>query len=320
MFKFSVALVIVLLFLPSQTFARNDSGFIAGRDFNYYSATRQFFDIADSAVSFARVRLAGILRDSIDYRPDIYIEDNLNDFKERIGASVPDWGAAVAMPYKRMIVVKSPAHFRLGKSLYELLLHEYAHLALENRLNHVRPPRWLDEGLAMYTSYEWGWAGNITLSQAVVLGNLVPLRDIENLNRFSGGKAQLAYAQSYMAVRFLLDAYGVESFNILLDSLKSRRSVDEALMAATGSDYSGFEREYVDFLKSRFNLLTIIANMSYLWLFLAVVVVVGFILAFRKKKKYYKKWEEEEKYQSTDFDYGDPDSPEKADDEDKPWL
>ena len=123
-----------------------------------------------------------------------------------------------------------------------------------------------------------------------------------------------------MAVRFLLDAYGVESFNILLDSLKSRRSVDEALMAATGSDYSGFEREYVDFLKSRFNLLTIIANMSYLWLFLAVVVVVGFILAFRKKKKYYKKWEEEEKYQSTDFDYGDPDSPEKADDEDKPWL
>jgi hypothetical protein len=34
---------------------------------------------------------------------------------------------------------------------------------------------------------------------------------------------------------------------------------------------------------------------------------------------YYKKWEEDEKYQSTDFDYGDPDNPEQIDDEDEPW-
>jgi hypothetical protein len=152
------------------------------------------------------------------------------------------------------------------------------------------------------------------------MGSLIPLNEIERLNRFSSGKAQLAYAQSYMAVKYLIDAYGKESFNILLDSLRNRRSADEALMAAVGSNYTGFEKEYVKFLKSRFNLLTIIANMSYLWLFLAVVVIIGFILAFRKKKKYYKKWEEEEKYHSTDFDYGDPDNPEKVDDEDKPWL
>ncbi len=288
--------------------------------YDYYASTKQFVSVVDSAVVRARDELIIILGDSLYYRPKIFIENNQTDFKNRIGAAVPDWGAAVALPYKQMIVLKSPANFRLGKSLFELIKHEYTHLALQDRLNHIEPPRWLNEGLAMYIAFEWGWTSNIALSNAVVFGSVVPLREIEKMNRFPEGQARIAYAQSYMAVKYLLEQYGFDSFNILLDNLRDRQSIDDALITATGSNYDGFEKEFNNYLRTKFNLLTIFIDMSYLWLFLAIVVIVGFFLNYSKKKKKYKEWDEYDKYHSTDFDYGDSDNPEQVDDEDKPWA
>jgi len=312
--------MLMTFLLVTETQADNDISPNRRQYYDYFAANDQFVSQVDSAVISARNALKIILGDTLHYRPRIYIEQNLSDFSRRIGSAIPDWGAAVAMPYRQMIVLKSPAHFRLEKSLYELIKHEYAHLALEDRLYHVEPPRWLNEGLAMYVAYEWGWANNISLSQAALFGSLVPLRDIEKLNRFPSGRAQTAYAQSYIAVKYLLEQYGIESFNILLDHLKDGKSIDTALMAAIGSDYDGFEQEFTIYLKSRFNLLTIFIDMSYLWLFLAIVVIVGFILKMLNRKKKYQEWDEHEKYHSTDFDYGDPDNPEQVDDEDKPWA
>jgi len=321
----NIKLFIISLFLLSfytiPAISADDNTNLKRRPYyDYYADTEQFIGIIDSAVAQARYELIKILGDSLHYRPKIYIENNLQNFRNRIGSAVPDWGAAVAMPYKQMIVTKSPANFRLGKSLYELIKHEYTHLALEDRLNHTEPPRWLNEGLAMYIAFEWGWASNVALSQAVVFGTVIPLGEIEKMNRFPEGQARTAYAQSYMAVKYLLEQYGFDSFNILLDNIKNRQSIDTALMAATGSDYDGFEKEYINYLQTKFNLLTIFIDMSYLWLFLAIVVIIGFFLRFGKKKKKYKEWDEYDKYHSTDFDYGDPDNPEQVDDEDKPWA
>ena len=47
-------------------------------------------------------------------------------------------------------------------------------------------------------------------------------------------------------------------------------------------------------------------------------LIIGFFLALRRRRQYYRKWEEEERLASTDFDYGDPDEPERPDD-DEPW-
>ncbi len=316
-----IGLLSVILFglLASLSAAENTAP-VEQAHYYYHAANRQFINEVDSAISLARKDLSLILGDSLGIKPSIYIEDTPEEFRQRIGSAVPDWGAAVALPYKQMIVVKSPAHFRLGKPLSELIKHEYAHLALEDRLRHVEPPRWLNEGLAMYIAFEWGWSSNVSLSQAVVLGSIVPLIEIEKMNRFSEGRAQIAYAQSYMAVKYLLDQYGFESFNILLDRIRDRQSMDDAMMAAIGSNYNGFEKEYLDYLKSRFNLFTIFIDMTYLWLFLAIVVIIGFVIRLRRKKKFYKEWDEYEKYHSTDFDYGDPDKSEQEDDEDKPWA
>ena len=67
-------------------------------------------------------------------------------------------------------------------------------------------------------------------------------------------------------------------------------------------------------------MVSIFTDTYFLWIFLALVVFIGFLVKTIRRQKYYKKWDDEDKYQSTDFDYGDPDNPEQTDDEDKPWA
>jgi len=321
MLRLPIVSLFLLLFSAFSAAAEDQPVIIQRPHFVYHFDNPTFIQTADSALENARTRLIDILNDSLDYRPAIYIPDNLADFKAVVGAAFPDWGAAAALPYRHLIAIKSPASYPLGRSLRELLQHEYTHLALEHRLFHVQPPRWLDEGLAMYISSEWGWGENINMTRAVLFNSLIPLKEIKELNRFSEGKALIAYSESYLAVKYLLDSYGRESFNIFLDKLKDNSSVDQALMASVGSGYDGFENEFFEFLRKKYTLMTFFSDTLYFWLALAVLVVIGFLIGFRKKRKFYKKWEDEDKYESKDFDYGDPDNIEEEDDEDEdqPW-
>ncbi|HUV30953.1 MAG TPA: hypothetical protein VMY05_07700 [Acidobacteriota bacterium] len=287
--------------------------------FIYYFDSPHYIETADSVLNDARARLEALLRDTLDYKPEVHLVKDLGRFTALIGGGFPDWGAAAAVPHRGRIVIKSPDHFNLNRGLGEMLAHEYAHLALDHRVGLGLAPRWLHEGLAMTVSREWSWSDNLAMSKAAVFGQVIPLRDVDRLNRFNAGKAHVAYAESYLAVTYLFEGYGPEAANLLLDVLASGGSVDEALMASTGSNYDDFEAEFRLFVLKRFNIVTLFMDTIWLWLALAVVVIVGAILQFRRRRKYYKQWEEQERLHSTDFDYGDPENPERTDDEDEPW-
>lgn len=263
-------------------------------------------------------KFCGGLQDSLDYRPEIHIVNLKQRFDSLIGGAFPDWGAAAAVPTRGLIVIKSPDAFNVGKSLPELLAHEYSHLALAHRTGWHRPPRWFDEGLAMYVSSEWGWTNNIAMSRAALFGDLLPLGAIEKVNRFSSPLAEVAYAQSYQAAKYLFDVYRVDAVTVFLDRIRAGAPLDSALLAATGSSYADFNAEFGIYLRGRYNLATLFMDTVYLWLFLALIVVVGAVLSYRRRKKYYEQWDEQEKLHSTDFDYGNPDNPEEPDD-DEPW-
>jgi len=286
--------------------------------FTYVFDNPVYIDQADSILRRARSQLTEILGDSLTGEVDVFLVDSQTRFDSLIGGSFPDWGAAAALPYVRRIVVKSPDRFNLGKSLRELLAHELAHLALAHRVAPHTPPRWLDEGVATMVSMEWRWSNNLTMGLASVMGQFIPLGEIDRVNRFGESKARLAYAESYLAVRYLYDDYGPEVLGLMLDSLAQGSGTDRALLQATGSDYANFEQEFRIYLQRRFNFISLVADTMYLWLALAIVVIIGAVYKMSKRKKYYEKWEREEHLASTDFDYGDPDNPEEPDD-DEPW-
>jgi len=287
-------------------------------DFNYYFDHPHYLAEADSTLRATRARLQRLLNSDLAFQAEVFLVGSKDRFDSLIGGRFPDWGAAAAIPVRRRIVIKSPDSFPLSRPLRELLSHEYAHLALAYRTGLRGAPRWFEEGLAMVASMQWSWADNLTMNLASVTGRFIPLAEIESVNRFGESRARLAYAESYLTVQYLFDTYGIEAVNIFLDQVAAGASLDRALMASTGSNYADFETEVRVYLQQRFNLVGLLADTMYFWLALAVIVIIGFFLALRRRRQYYRKWEEEERLASTDFDYGDPDEPERADD-DEPW-
>jgi hypothetical protein len=274
----------------------------------------------DSALVRAQNKLRSLLRDTLDYRPELYVVGDLERFSQLIGGKFPDWGAAVAIPSRGRIVIKSPDNFVNQRSLAELVAHEYSHLALADRLGIREAPRWLDEGMAMYVAAEWGWSENVAMSKAAVFRQFIKLSDIDQVNRFNAGKAEIAYSQSYLAVKYFVDQYGLNALTIFLDNIAAGRPMDTCLMRSTGSVEAEFEKEFHDYLTQRYNMTSFLMDTIWLWIFLAFVVVIGGFLKYRRRRQYYKKWEEQEKFESTDFQYG-KGRPEDADpdEDDEPW-
>jgi hypothetical protein len=270
---------------------------------------------ADSVITVTAARLSNLIGPSATDSIDVFIVSSNARFDSLTGPSIPDWGAGVAMPHKNRIVVKSPLILTGEKSLGELVAHEFSHIALSRAVRSQPVPRWLNEGMAMYSSAEWGWGDNLAMGWAVISGNIIPLSKIEQLNRFQSGQAQVAYSESYLAFRYFLDTYGRSGLRILLAGLAEGHSIDDAFVSATGTDQAGFGREFSIYLHGRYNVITMIFNSNILWILLALLIVVGFVLYLFRRKKRFAEFDEYDKYHSTDFDYGEVEEP----DEDKPW-
>ncbi len=288
----------------------------AAASYTIYADIPEDSAYADRIIRQTHTRLVGLIGNFEIDSLDIYIVDSHSRFDSLSGAAIPDWGVGVAIPYKKRIVIKSPLIITGVKSLGELVAHEYSHIVLHHRTAFQPVPRWLDEGMAMYVSAEWGWENNVSVSWAVVMGTIIPLTEIESLNRFESSKAQAAYAQSFLTFKYFIDTYGESSLRIFLQELSRGRDFDDALLRAIGTTYAAFNRESIDYIQGRYNLLTLIFNSNLLWIGLALIVIIGFILTRINRKKRYEQLDEYEKYHSSDFDYGD--EVEKPD-EDKPW-
>lgn len=287
--------------------------------FTFYFSEPQYIDGADSILNQTRRKMITLLRDSLSYKPSIYLLDDLDDFNRLVAGKFPDWGAAAAYPERELIAIKSPLTFNINKSLRELLAHEYTHLAVSHKCGFYEPPRWLNEGLAMDASMEWSWSDNLAMGKAAVFGQFIPLQKIEMVNRFNESKAHVAYAESYLAVQFMLKRYGQNSINLFLTQISQKKTAGDAMYAATGLSMMEFQQDFEKYLSQRFNYASLFMDTIFFWALLAIIVVAAFFMRFRKRRKFYRKWEDEEKYQSTDFDYGDPDNPEQVDDDDEPW-
>ncbi|NOY88036.1 MAG: hypothetical protein GXO93_01440 [FCB group bacterium] len=288
--------------------------------FTYYFDNPAYVKIADSSLSVARNKLLKLLNDTLPYKPSVYIVDDIDIFRKLTWGKFPDWGAGAAFPERQLIAIKDPAKFPVHRSLKELLAHEYTHLVIADKIGFHTVPRWFNEGMAMYISMEWGWGDNLAMSKSAVFGQFVRLKDIERVNRFNESKAQVAYSESYLAVEYMVKNYGKHSLAVYLDSLSVGVNENKALEAAVGAYDNEFENEFKQYLNQRFNVVSLFMDTMFFWLGLAIIVVIAGFMRFKRRRKYYKKWKEEETWQSTDFDYGDPDHPEKIDDDDRPWL
>ena len=204
-------------------------------------------------------------------------------FRAWAGPSAPEWGAALAFPESRRIVMQGSAAGSEAGDPEVVLRHELAHLALHEQLGD-KPPRWFDEGYASLAAREWKREDALAANVALALRGAPSLDELEA--SFNGGSAaaQSAYALSYRAVADLAALDPQRGLTLFFQYWKQGSSMDVAIRRAFGVTLSGFEKEYQARTRRRYGALAVAADLS-LVLFVVSVLVLPFFLARRLRDR-----------------------------------
>ncbi len=162
----------------------------------------------------------------------------------------PSWGAAVALPGSRTILLRADQG-----DLYRTLRHELAHLALHESVK-VRVPLWFDEGYATWAAGEWSRFEGLELNFAVVRGRIPDFRALDGALRGSATTADAAYALAASAVTELSRRNPSGSLTPLMARLQEGDDFEAAVLATTGLTIAQFETEWRKTLRRRYSLFT----------------------------------------------------------------
>lgn len=125
------------------------------------------------------------------------------------------------------------------------ILHEYTHYVFERKIDETEAddsalyPVWFHEGLAEYVAndtfhLEHSLFQSVPLDQLVTHDQWQKARFIDRAN---------VYEQSYFAISYLVDEFGEESLNELINSTGMTRDFEKSFTKLTGMTLSEFEIE-----------------------------------------------------------------------------
>ena len=188
--------------------------------------------------------------------------------RELTGGRAPAWGAGVALPGSRTILIRADAQNPLG-----VLRHELAHLAL-HRAVRVRVPRWFDEGYAAYAAGEWDRLDQLALNMAVLRGATPDLAQLDAALRGRAPEASTSYALAMSAIVELARRHPSGTLDPLLALLKEGVSFESALSRTTGLTPGQFAAEWRKGVRQRYGLFSWMAAGG-LWLLIAAAVLLA---------------------------------------------
>lgn len=120
--------------------------------------------------------------------------------------------------------------------------HELTHLVFDTAVRNPYhfPPRWLNEGLAVYLAQGYDASDRDTVRSAVADGTLIPLDGLTGEFPTTRDQFYLAYAESVSSIDFFVRTYGQTALVALIRSYSTGLTDDEAFSAAIGLDTRAF--------------------------------------------------------------------------------
>lgn len=225
----------------------------------------------------------------------VVIAASNEEFALETSAGVPDWGVGCAFPRRGLIVLKSPRIVDYPLQMEAVVVHEMAHVAAGRVLGRVDVPQWFDEGIAMAIAGEWRLEQSPSLASAAAAGRLIPLGALER--GFPGGSeaAALAYAESFQAVRFLMERTGINEPGDLVRLIATEGDFDRALLAIYGASRREFEEDLFGFFGRRFRPGLILRDGRFLFSVATALFLVAVVVRTRRSRRRMREWEEEER-------------------------
>jgi hypothetical protein len=166
------------------------------------------------------------------------------------GDAVTPWTEGLAFPAERRILLLRVAPRSMGK----LVGHELCHVVLYERLAEAgaEAPRWLHEGLAKYSSDDFTSEDRSALGEAASDGKLLGLADLDDAFAGDPTRVQLAYAESYTLVEFLVELDPDRGVAKLLTRLGETRDVGRALRLAYGLPAEALEQSWLQSVRTNY--------------------------------------------------------------------
>jgi len=126
--------------------------------------------------------------------------------------------------------------------------HELVHLVFNTAVDNPYhfPPRWLNEGLAVYLSQGYEPGDRNVVERAARDGTLIPIDGLTGQFPTTADRFGLAYAESVSAVDFLIRTHGRDALVSLIRSYADGRTDDEAFRTALGADVDAFAQAWLD--------------------------------------------------------------------------
>ncbi len=125
--------------------------------------------------------------------------------------------------------------------------HELTHVVFDDGTTNPyhAPPRWLNEGIAVYLSEGYGSSDKSLVSRAAKSKTLTPLQGLIGQFPTTADEFYLAYAESVSAVDYLIRKYGQASFQKLVKTYSTGASDDEAFRTAFGLDTAAVNKGWL---------------------------------------------------------------------------
>ncbi|MFL5675521.1 MAG: peptidase MA family metallohydrolase [Chloroflexota bacterium] len=183
---------------------------------------------------------------------DFFVYANHDDFYGALGPGAHENVAGTAFANIRTLLGLIPPGDIDDPLVAVRIPHEFVHLVFDTASSNPYhfPPRWLNEGLAVYQSEGYGSDDRGAVEQAARAGTLIPLDGLTG--EFPNGEDFfLAYSESVGAVDYMIRTHGADALVKLIRSYAQGRTDDEAFTAALGVDMTAFGQAWFNEVKAK---------------------------------------------------------------------
>ena len=183
---------------------------------------------------------------------DFFVYPNTADFYGALGPGAHENVAGTAFSNIRTLLGLIPPDQIDDPIVAVRIPHEFVHLVFgtASANPYHAPPRWLNEGLAVYQSEGYGSNDRGDVQAAAKSGTLIPLDGLTG--QFPNGQDFfLAYSESVGAVDYMVRTYGSDALVTLIRSYADGRTDDEAFTAALGVDMTAFGEAWFKDVKAK---------------------------------------------------------------------
>ena len=152
-------------------------------------------------------------------------------------------------------------------------------------------PKWFNEGIAIYFSYDEYFADGDAISKALFSDSIISLDEIDDVLNFQHAKANLAYEESYSFTLYLVETFGMEKMIELLSALSRSPSFEESFRHVFAVDLYDVEIAWYESIKKKYRWNFLLNFETFLWIFIPLLFILCFVAVKIRNRKTLKKWE-----------------------------